>query len=69
MVTIEAENVKILNLKENDTIIIKTKENLTNNQFCNIQQELLKIIPEELKNKVNLLILENDIDIEILRKE
>jgi len=62
------ESIKILEVKENDTIIIKSKIKLSMNHVELIKKCVIENLSPNLRGKIKVLVLDQGLDIEVIRK-
>lgn len=63
------ESLKVLNYKEGDTIVLKSKNHIPPTALPVLKASFEKAIPEIATGKVKVMVLGEGIDIEVLRKE
>ena len=64
----DIEEVKCLNLKPGDYIIVKTKERLTKQAYARFREQLNRVFKKDIEENQNkILILDSDTEITKLR--
>lgn len=63
------QSMQILTMKNNDLLVIKTDRNIDPVTYANIKTAVKLQIPEEIRDKIGLLILSPEMDVGVLRKE
>jgi len=61
------ENLKVLEIKEDDALVVKIGQRISLEKSERLKRTILDNLPERVKGKVKVFILEEGMDIEILR--
>jgi hypothetical protein len=63
------QSMQILKADENDTIVLKIDRKISNREKFEMFRMVQNSLPESIKGKINILILDEGTDIGVLRKE
>jgi hypothetical protein len=61
------ESMKILEIKENDVLIIKSKYKISNELRHNIKKAFYQNLPDVIKEKCKIIVIDDEIDIGVIR--